>query len=201
MTMMQVLRAGAERSLNLALANDADAIQRLRPIQGKCFRLTAKGLPEPVTIVFLADRVQLMGPAYEVVDCAVTTSLSDLPTLSDSSQVTKMLASGQIEIVGDPVLAQQAAQVFLQLNVDWEELFARYLGDVPGYLAGQIIGKLSALRPQPEAVKARLQAFLTTEYRVAAHPLELTIVADELRQLERQLKQLETRLQQREQQE
>lgn len=199
MTVMQVLRASAERTLNLGLANDPSAMQRLQPLRGKCFRLQAKGLPEPVTILFLNDRVQLMGPDYEVVDCAVTTNLSDLPKLSDTSNVTKMLQTGQIEIVGDPVLAQQAAQVFLQLNVDWEEFVANYLGDVPGYLVGQAMTKIAALRPPKGALQDRVQAFLTEELRVAVHPLEKAILADDLRDLERKIKQLEARIAAREQ--
>lgn len=199
MTVMQVLRASAERTLNLGLANDPGAKQRLQPLRGKCFRLIAKGLPESITILFLSDRVHLMGPDYEVVDCAVTTTLSDLPKLSDTSNVTKMLQTGQIEIVGDPVLAQQAAQVFLQLNVDWEEFVAGYFGDVPGYLAGQVMKKLAALRPEKGAIQARAQAILTEELRVAVHPLEKALVADELRDLERKIKQLEARIAAREQ--
>ncbi|MCL4409541.1 MAG: SCP2 sterol-binding domain-containing protein [Gammaproteobacteria bacterium] len=196
---MQVLRASAERTLNLGLANDPGAKQRLQPLHGKCFRLIAKGLPESITILFLSDRVHLMGPDYEVVDCAVTTTLSDLPKLSDTNNVTKMLQTGQIEIVGDPVLAQQAAQVFLQLNVDWEEFVAGYFGDVPGYLAGQVMKKLAALRPEKGAIQTRAQAILTEELRVAVHPLEKALVADDLRDLERKIKQLEARIGAREQ--
>lgn len=195
MSVMQVLRASAERTINFALANDAGAEQRLAAVRGKSFRLTAKGLPEPITIVFLADRVSFMGPLYEVVDCEVTAALTDLPELSDASNVTHMLQSGRVSIVGDPVLAQQAANVFTKLDVDWEELLASYLGDVPGYWASQAIQKLQGLKPSTQAWQTRANEFLTQEYNVAASPLSMALLSDDVKALERRLAQLEQRAQ------
>ncbi|MFU8783737.1 ubiquinone biosynthesis accessory factor UbiJ [Aliidiomarina sp.] len=192
---MQVLRASAERTINFALANDAGAEQRLAAVQGKSFRLTAKGLPDPITIVFLADRVSLMGPLYEAVDCEVTAALADLPELSDASNVTHMLQSGRVSIVGDPVLAQQAANVFTKLDVDWEELLASYLGDVPGYWASQAIQKLQGLKPSTQAWQTRASEFLTQEYNVAASPLSMALLSDDVKALERRLTRLEQRAQ------
>lgn len=195
MSVMQVLRASAERSINFALANDAGAEQRLAAVRGKSFRLTAKGLPEPITIVFLTDRVSFMGPLYEVVDCEVTAALTDLPELSDASNVTHMLQSGRVSIVGDPVLAQQAANVFTKLDVDWEELLATYLGDVPGYWASQVVHKLQALKPSAQALQTRTSEFLMQEYNVAASPLSMALLTDDAKAIERQLTQLEKRVQ------
>ena len=193
MSVLQVLRAGIERSLNFALAADAASPQRLRPLAGKCFRLTIEGAPEPITILFFADRISLMGPDFDVVDCEVTASLSDLPELSDAGKATKLLQSGRVQVSGDPVLAQQAAQVFKQLDIDWEEMLSAYIGDVPGYWASQLVTKLAAFKPEPGAFQRRASEFLTQEFNAAASPLQMALLTDDIKALMKRLDTLEQR--------
>ncbi|EGN75405.1 hypothetical protein A28LD_1018 [Idiomarina sp. A28L] len=193
MSVLQVFRAAAERSLNVALAADPASPQRLRPLAGKCFRLTVSAFPEPITLLFFDDRVSLMGPHYEVVDCAVTANLSDLAELSDASKVTKLIQSGRVQIIGDPVLAQQAAQVFKQLDIDWEEMLSGYIGDVPGYWASQLVAKFAALKPEPAAFRQRASEFLTQEFNAAASPLQMAIMVDDIKALEVRIARLEKR--------
>ncbi|RUO36792.1 hypothetical protein CWE13_08045 [Aliidiomarina shirensis] len=194
MSALQVFRAAVERSLNFALAADPASPQRMRPLAGKCFRLTVNGLPEPITLLFFEDRVSLMGPHYEIIDCAVTAALSDLPELSDAGKATQLLQSGRVQIVGDPVLAQQAAQVFKQLNIDWEEMLSGYIGDVPGYWASQLVAKLAAIKPEPAAIRQRASEFLTQEFNTAASPLQMAILTDDIKALEARLTRLEKRV-------
>lgn len=196
MSAMQVIRAAIERSLNFALAADPSSPKRLRPLIGKCFRFTASGLPEPITLLFFEDRVSMMGPDYEAVDCAVSAALSDLPELSDAStsKVTKLLQSGRVQVVGDPVLAQQAAHVFKQLDIDWEEMLSGYIGDVPGYWASQMVAKLAALKPDTKAFQQRASEFLTQEFNAAASPLQMAILIDDIKELEARIARLEAKL-------
>lgn len=195
MSVMQVLRATLERTLNFALANDIGAEKRLAAVAGKTFRLRVGGLPEPITLLFHGHGVSVMGPAYEVVDCEVITSLSDLTELQDASKITQLIHSGRVQVIGDPVLAQQAAVVFKQLDIDWESLLSDYLGDVPGYWLSQFMAKAGALKPQPGALESRASEMLTEELRVAASPLAFALLVDDSKALAQRLQALEQRWQ------
>lgn len=194
MPVLAVVRASIERALNVALANDPRAKQRLAGVQGKCFRLNVSGLPEPITLFFYADAISLLGPDYESVDGSVTVALSDLSELSDASKVTQMMQSGRVTITGDPVFAQQAAQVFLKLDVDFEELFAHYLGDVPGYWLAQGVDKLKQMKPNAARMQKRASDVLTQETQLAASPLFFALYQDDVRALGKHLDALEKRL-------
>ncbi|RUO34205.1 ubiquinone biosynthesis accessory factor UbiJ [Aliidiomarina sanyensis] len=194
MPMMMVVRASLERALNLALSHDPRARQRLQSVREKCFRLSVPELPEPITVFFQETSVQLLGPEYESVDGSVTVALHDLAELQDASAVTRMIQQGRISIAGDPVFAQQAAQVFLQINVDWEEAFADAFGDVPGYWLAQGIDRLKGAMPKAEQMQKRVSEFLTQESTLAASPVFFALLEDDVKALERRLSALEKRI-------
>lgn len=194
MPVLPVVRASIERALNVALANDPRAKQRLAGVQGKCFRLHVLELPEPMTLFFYPDAIALLGPDFEAVDGSVTVALADLFELSDASKVTQMLQAGKVKITGDPVFAQQAAQVFLKLDIDFEEMFANYLGDVPGYWLAQGIEKLRRLKPRTADMKQRASDVLTNEMKLAASPLFFALYQDDVQALRKQLDRLEKRV-------
>lgn len=193
MPTLALVNALVERSMNAALNADPNSTERLKAVQGKTFRLQLSELPWPLTLHFCADKVMLMGQSYDAIDGALTTDLSTLPMLTDASKVTAALQRGDLALEGDPIFAQQASQVFLALQIDWEELLAGKFGDVPGYWLAQ--GWQSLRRSVPEVSQGRkwLSETLTEEKKVAVGQLEYALFSDELRALEKRVRQLEAR--------
>ena len=186
-----LFNALAERLINSALAEDPAAPQRLKTVRGKTFRLQVTSSPWPLTLTFCDDRVMMMGGDFEAIDGEVSAPLHVLTTLTDASKVTAALQRGDLTLRGDPIFAQQASQVILGLQIDWEETFARRFGDVPGFWLSQGIAQLRARKPNLDSWRDWLGETLSEEKKVAVGQLEYALFCDELEQLARRVKQLE----------
>lgn len=186
-----LFNAFVEKLINTALAEDPAANARLKAVRGKTFRLQVDVLPWPVTLNFCADSVLLMGTDYEAIDGEVKAPLHILTTLSDASKVTAALQRGELSLSGDPIFAQQASQVILGLNIDWEEALAKRFGDVPGYWLSQGLSKLRQRTVKPQAWRRWLSETMNEEKKLSVGQLEYALFADELNALAQRVSQLE----------
>lgn len=186
-----LFNAFAERLINAALAEDPAAAERLKAVRGKTFRLSITAAPWPVTLTFCADRVLLMGSDFEAVDGEVSAPLSVLTTLSDASKVTAALQKGDLILTGDPIFAQQASQVLLGLNIDWEEALARRVGDVPGYWLSQGLQQLRQRIPDAQEWRNWVGQTMNDEKKLTVGQVEYAIFQDDLQALMRRVSQLE----------
>lgn len=188
-----VVRSTLEPVLNKALSADTNTAQRLRSVRGTCVMIRLQELPEPITIRFSEEQVFLLGPDYDAIDAEVTLSLLDVPMLTDAAQATQAIQQGKLNVVGDPLLLQRAAAVFVELDIDWEELLAAYLGDIPAFLISQRI-QAAMRRMKGIQVGPRVQEILTDETGLLATPVGLKVLEEQCMQAEQRLVQLEQRL-------
>lgn len=190
-----LFNAFVERLINTALAEDPSASQRLKAVRGKTFRLQIGSWPWPFTLHFCDDRVMVMGRDYEGIDGEVSAPLHVLTTLTDAAQVTAALQRGELNLSGDPIFAQQASQVILGLQIDWEEAFAQRFGDVPGYWLSQGVAQLRARKPNLSSWRQWFSETLSEEKKVTVGQLEYAVFSNELEQLARRVNQLEDKKQ------
>lgn len=192
MPVQPLLNAVAERLINAALAEDPAATERLKTVCGKTFRLSVSAFPWPLTMTFCADRIMLQGSEFEAVDGEVSAALSVLTTLTDASKVTAALQRGELTLTGDPIFAQQASQVLLGLNIDWEEAFAKRFGDVAGYHLSQSLQKVRQNLPQAAEWRSWAGQTLSEEKKLTVGQVEYAIFQDDLQALMRRVSQLES---------
>src|SRR5690554_4887040 len=188
-----VVRSTLEPVLNKALSADTNTAQRLRSVRGTCVAIHLREFPEPLTIRFSEEQIFLLGPDYDAIDAEVTLSLLDVPLLTDAAQATQAIQQGKLQVVGDPLLLQRAAAVFVELDIDWEELLANYLGDIPAYIISQRIKATMQHLKQVE-VGQRVQEILTDETGLLATPVGLKVLQEQCLQADQRLAQLEQRL-------
>lgn len=186
-----LFNAFVETLLNAALAEDPAARDRLKAVRGKTFRLEIDVLPWPLTLTFCADKVLLMGSDYEAIDGEVKAPLHILVTLTDASKVTAALQRGEVSLSGDPIFAQQASQVVLGLNIDWEEALSRRFGDVPGYWLSQGLNAMRQRTAKPQAWRQWLSETMNEEKKLSVGQLEYALFVDELNALAQRVSQLE----------
>lgn len=189
----QALRATIERILNQALAHDESSLQRLKPLQGKVAYITVSELPMPIVLMFAESEVLLMGAEFEGVDAQVSFSIFDAPTLADAASATAAIQAGKIKVVGDPILLQQAADVFTKLDIDWEELLASIVGDIPAYILAKKLKELH--KPgRVASMQHRVQELLIDELELAASKVQFEQFKSEVRELHQKLGLLERQL-------
>lgn len=180
----QAFCAFVEIIANKALSLDDNAEKILQPLQQKSLTLLIDEFEFPLTI--LIDRGKLSIIACKLsTDCVIQTSVKALPKLKQGDQITSLIKSGELDIVGDVKIAQQFAAVAETLNIDWQQQLALRIGDVPAFKLSKfgqfIIKKLTFAKQQIDQD--------STEYLL--HEKQLLVTGSKINQFNQQVVELE----------
>lgn len=162
MPALQLLSATLESAINRVLALDENSAKRLRPLAGKRLALHLQELSQPLLFVF-SQRIDILICDDEP-DCLISLSVSTLPQLTDSSQLTELIRQQKLSVRGDMQLAQDMSALFKELDIDWQEHVSRYTGDVVAHHLGRVVRDGSQwLRNKAALVKRQLRDALAEE--------------------------------------
>lgn len=186
-----------EALINKLLARDPGSPARLQKLAGKVLRFDIKELPFVITVTIESDALRLSTSNEGEADCWLQTELGVLPELSDSANLTRLIKAGQLDIEGDPMLAQQLVMLIKGLDIDWEAELEAKLGVIPA----QWLSKAwRTSRQQFKQANASRERWLTGVLIEEKQVLPSRIAFDEFKQdvqhlraaierLERQVKQ------------
>lgn len=199
-----------ETALNKLLSLDPDSKHRLKPLSGQRLYLFVDPLPTGFCLAFSSqvDLLTITSPADEIrkeLDdkaCCIQTDIATLPSLTKTSELTRLIQQKKLHLDGSLSVAQQVSALFQSLDIDAEELLAAYTGDV---MANQLFRVAGALKDKMVSGHQQFQAVvanaLVEEKHVAAHRLAVMHFSDEVGQLrddvaraEARIKQLEVKL-------
>lgn len=162
MPALQLLSATLESAINRVLALDENSAKRLRPLAGKRLALHLQELSQPLLFVF-SQRIDILICDDEP-DCLISLSVSTLPQLTDSSQLTELIRQQKLSVRGDMQLAQDMSALFKELDIDWQEHVSRYTGDVVAHHLGRVVRDGSQwLSNKAALVKRQLRDALAEE--------------------------------------
>ena len=123
------LLAAAEGTINAVLGLDPEGAARLSRVQGRVLLMELKGFGTRVYVVPGESRLLLSG-AYEAeADCTVRGSPAALLRMALAEHREDSVFEGTVEIDGDNRVAQDLGEVFKGLDIDWEELLSKLVGD------------------------------------------------------------------------
>lgn len=128
--------------MNAWLKLDADAVSRLSTLQGKIIHLHIKGLELNFYMLPSSTGIQVLGeyPDTEsggIVDATIHASPMSLIQLGSSKNSGKTLLEGDVEIDGDMRIAEQFSDILREVDIDWEEILSKLVGDIIANQAGQ----------------------------------------------------------------
>ena len=182
MPFAQLATSGIELAMNQLLKLDDDSQQRLKKLSGKSLQVTIKELPWPLLFSF-SEQIDVrtvvtsnnaLEPLPEPVDCLIELNLETLPKLRDSSKLTQLIQQKQLNLIGDIYVAQTFSALLKDLDIDWEEQFSQYTGDV---VAHQTFTSMRALfdtaKTQIEQGAIELGERLTQSDSIAVKPSEM----------------------------
>lgn len=193
----QVLTAMLEIIINKALSLDPKINTTLATVNNKNITILLSELGFPITLQVHQHEVTVIASKLST-DCVIQTSLKTLPKLTQAELLTSLIKTGELDIIGDPKLAQQFASIFEQLNIDWEQQIAERIGDVPAFKLGKInkaiLAKLSFANEQisQDASEYLLheQRILVTKTDINHFNQQVTDVAQAVDKLANRLKTL-----------
>ncbi len=184
--LIDLLNAAAERLLDL----DPDGKRALAQLQGSvfCVEITAP----PLTLYLLPSeqgltfRREVESPP----DVTLSGSALALAALARSG------AGGAVSVRGDAELGQSLRKILAELDLDWEELLSRHIGDTPARKAGNLLRRLTGWAEDSlDLTRANAADYLTEEKRLLATGLAVERFDQSLDRTRADVDRLERRVQ------
>ncbi|MFS2223235.1 ubiquinone biosynthesis protein UbiJ [Pantoea sp. B65] len=197
MTLTPLLTAGLETALNHILYRDRGLKAARQRLNGKTLAIDLQELSPPLTLVFGDHQVDVLGEWHDATDCTVKTRLSVLPKLRDRQQLTTLIRSGELEVVGDLQVVQHFSALIDMAELDPAEYLAPWIGDIAAQGVSQFARRgASFLRADLQRKQGYAAQVLTEEWRVAPGSLEVAWFAEEVDAVNRSLDAFSARLDQ-----
>lgn len=173
-----------ETALNQALRLDPAHEKKLQTMVGQHFAIKLAEWPAQLSLLFTAQGVEILADQTHA-DCVIQTSIWQLQQLQDTSQITAMIRSGQLQLDGKLEVAQSVAQFFTGLNWRWQDKLAPFIGDANTWRLEQGVKTLfNTLKTQGQIGSKQLQELLQDELLVSPAPQQVQAFitgVDELR--------------------
>ena len=195
MPFKSLVSAGIETVLNTFLWRDQALKPARQRLLGKVLRVELQELSAPVVLVFSERQVDVLGAWEGEADCTVITRLSVLPQLRNRQQLTALIRSGDLEVLGDLQVVQNTVTLCDLAEFDPAELLAPYTGDIVAEGFSKVLrGGTRFLLQGAQRQQRYVAEAITEEWRLAPGPLELAWFVEETAAVERALAALEKRL-------
>ena len=193
------LTATLETAFNAWLALDAqthgNARSRLQALQGKLICLHISNPDVQLYFLPTADQVRVTTRYAAAPDVTIHGSALGLMRLSASNDAGKAMLEHGIKIDGDMGLGNHFSQILREIDVDWEELLSRAVGDVVAHHLGQVVRNAQGwLGDSSHAMRLNTQEYLQEEARVVPADAEIRQYLDAVDILRADTDRLEARL-------
>jgi ubiquinone biosynthesis protein UbiJ len=130
-------------------------------------------------------------------ECWVSVSMFALDKLKQNSQMTKLIKQGKLDFSGDLGILQSLSRLFDKIEIDFEEVLSKFIGDAPAYQANTSGKKIA------KDISAQMTSFMQTfadaaldEKPIAVRPIMVLNFSDDVNQLRADADRLEAKLEQ-----
>ncbi len=168
----QALSSALEKVINKALELNVNDNSALKTLEAKQLTLLLDELGFPLTFTVSSNQVLVTNLTDS--DCTVITSINTLKKLKASQQLTDYIKQDLLDIQGDLKIAQQYLNLAENLEIDWQNELAHYIGDIPTYQLSRVA---HFAQTKLHFAKTQIQADLS-EWLV--HEKKLIVSASEL---------------------
>ncbi|MCK5902264.1 MAG: SCP2 sterol-binding domain-containing protein [Cocleimonas sp.] len=191
------LLASIEISLNAWLTLDGETLPKFSPLQDKVICLKISGLDVTLYCLPSAKHIVVMGEYTDIPDTTIIGSPMALIRLGTSNNSGKTLLESEVRIEGDTHLGATFSRILSEVDIDWEELLAKQVGDIVAHQVGQVTstGK-TWLHDSAEAMKLNTSEYISEEARLTPAEAEINYYLDQVDELRFGVDRLEARLHQ-----
>jgi len=184
-----------ESVINHYLALDPEMLDKLAAFNGKVIKLEMTGLNKAFYL-FPNDRgIQVKTEHEGPVDTVLSGTPVSLFKMGLVSNAADLLLKGEVEISGDTRLGHQFKNMFSQMEIDWSEPLANFVGDSFAYQLQQS-GKRLGLwgKDTVKSVSMSVSEYLQEESRDVVTETELEIFNDAVDQLRDDVDRLQAKI-------
>src|SRR3569623_831957 len=136
MTLPALALAGLESALNRYLQLDRAAQARLAPLAVIIIALELRGLDLTLYLMPHAGGINVLGDYTGMPDTVISGAPFSLLRLGHGRGERGVLLEGAVEVRGDVEIGQRFEAVLRAIDIDWEELLSRLVGDIAAHQVG-----------------------------------------------------------------
>ena len=156
---------------NRLLEFDPDTVERLAALEGKVFKLEFTVVDKELYFIPLKQGVQIRDVWSGPVDITVRGSPLAFAQfgLKQQGVDNRPFVEKRVSIEGDAELAQDFQKLIGELDIDFEELLSRFVGDVAAHEIGRGLNTLREWSLQSaESMRLNIQEYMVEESRILA---------------------------------
>ncbi|WP_163133761.1 SCP2 domain-containing protein [Agarivorans sp. Alg241-V36] len=194
MPLSSLISAGVEALSNQVLALDENSSGRRSQLAGKVLAIKISPLP-CFYFVISEQQLDVLNQYEAEADCSLSMSLFTLAELKQADKIPSLIKQDKLQLEGDIKLAQQFADLFLQLDPDFEEKLSQRIGDVAAY---QVMSKsrmvAQALNSLVKTTPEKLNEIASEEWQLLVGQLEYQSWQQQVQALSADLEKLSSRI-------
>jgi len=154
-----------EMTINRALRFDPAALARLARLNNQVVKIHVLGLDLQLFVIAGADGVRILGDYDGEADTLIEGApFSLLSLLWDRERHSVYL--GDVRIEGDLELGQRFQNILRDLDIDWEEMLSKVMGDVSAHQAANVAsGAFHWIKQTAESFLLDTAEYITEERR------------------------------------
>lgn len=189
-----------ETAFNAWLKLDGETLPRFAALDGKIIRFHITGLDLNLYFLPATSGIQVLGsyPDEEqggLVDATIHGSPMALMRLSTATNSGEAMLKSDVEIDGDMRVAEKFSGILQEVDIDWEELLSKLVGDVIAHQAGQVTRNATGwIKDTSEAMQKNTAEYLSEESGLIPAEAEISEYMDQVDDVRMGVDRLEARI-------
>lgn len=195
--MQQFVITIIQNALNRYIKLDPNSLKRIKSLQGKHVTICLSPFKTHFQVGFTETEIKLMAGESEQTNIKIIGTPLQLMALAFTPKERHRFFAEDVSIEGNVVIANEVIQLFDQLDIDWEDEFARRLGDVPSYYMSDFFRRIKSLGEHvDESFTRNINEYLHEEINLLPDKNALETFYQEVDSLRMDVDRLEQRIQQ-----
>lgn len=130
------------------------------------------------------------------ITATIQANVMTLLRLGMGADYQEMLNDGVLKIDGDAQFANQLRNIFMQVDIDWEEISSKYIGDTFAYQLGNFARRFKSYKKRSvKNFRLDVSEYIQEESRLAPTKTELEHFLNDVDGLHADVERLEARMQ------
>ena len=184
-----------ESAGNRLLALDPELLEQLAPYYGKTFRIEIIEPSYSIDLRPCPDGFILEAADENEADVSLRGSLWAFMQLAREGAHSDVFDQGRITMAGDAELGQSFQRILSSLEIDWEELTSKFVGDMAARNIHRVFDEFrNWFSESSENFKQNTGEIIQQELKLAPAKIEVDAMTDEIETLRADVARLEARI-------
>ncbi len=184
------------------LDSDPEIAAKLDQYEGQCLLVHLADIdkefvvtPGPSSIVVSEHEVD-EDETTQTFTTTIQSSIISLVRMGLGTDYQTMLNNGSLKIEGDVEFANQLRRIFKEVDIDWEEVASKYVGDSVAYQLGVFAKRFGSYRKRSvDNFRMDVSEYLQEESRILPTKVEINRFMSDVDDFDAHVQRLEARIQ------